>query len=411
VTGEPFPLGVNYWPRRKAMYWLSDFDPTEVEDEFDVIRELGLGQVRIFLLWEDFQPEPDRVDSDALAHLQRVCDIAAARRLSLNLTFFTGHMSGPSWVPEWMLQRGEAMPAGVRQVVSRGRPVDCGYLNPYSDSTASNAAQLQLRTIVRRLKDHPAVGIWNLGNEPDLFASPPTPAAGREWARRMTDLIHDLDPIHPVTYGLHAAELVVDTGLRVNEIYREVDLAVMHGYPMYADWASGPLDPDFVPFLCALTTALCGKPTLIEEFGGPTAPEGEPAEVWSWIGYGKPRQQFIPSEEELAAYMEAVLPKLVEVGATGALLWCYADYVPELFDRPPCDRAWHERSFGLVRADGSLKPHAEVIRRFASTRPGIQTARRQVTLGVTPEVYYSDPLAHAREAYRRFRATAGGQRL
>ncbi len=227
----------------------------------------------------------------------------------------------------------------------------------------------------------------------------------------MTDLIHDLDPIHPVTCGLHAADLVVDTGLRVNEIYQEVDLAVMHGYPMYADWATGPLDPDFVPFLCALTTALCGKPTLMEEFGGPTTPQGQPAAVWSWSGFGEPRKQFIPSEDDMAVYLEAVLPKLIEVGATGALLWCFADYVPELFDRPPCDQSWHERCFGLVRPDGSLKPHAEAIRRFASTRPMIQRARREVRLGVRAEDYYSDPESHAREAYRLFRATAGGRRL
>ncbi len=143
MTDESFHLGVNYWPRRKAMSWWSDFDPSEVEDEFDLIRDLGLSHVRLFLLWEDFQPQPDRVAPEAVARLERVCDIAAARQLLLNLTFFTGHMSGPSWVPDWMLVPGEPMPAGVRQVVTRGRAVDCGYLNPYSDSIASQAAELQ----------------------------------------------------------------------------------------------------------------------------------------------------------------------------------------------------------------------------------------------------------------------------
>ncbi|MEZ4516553.1 MAG: hypothetical protein R3C44_06845 [Chloroflexota bacterium] len=75
------------------------------------------------------------------------------------------------------------------------------------------------------------------------------------------------------------------------------------------------------------------------------------------------------SEEGLAEYIEAVLPRLVEVGATGAVIWCFADYVPELWDRPPCDEAKHERFFGLVRPDGSLKPHAEAIKRFAATHP------------------------------------------
>ena len=102
-------------------------------------------------------------------------------------------------------------------------------------------------------------------------------------------------------------------------------------------------------------------------------------------------------EEDFARYVEAVLPRLVEVGSTGAFLWCFADYAEELWDRPPCDPggARHERHFGLVRPDGSLKPHAEVIRRFADNGPTIQPASKVVTLDVTPDEYYRDPWHHA----------------
>src|SRR6476661_8972280 len=77
TIGDPFLLGVNYWPRRKAMYWWSDFDPGEVREEFALIRELGLHMARIFLLWDDFQPTPDRVAPARLTDLRTVCDIAA----------------------------------------------------------------------------------------------------------------------------------------------------------------------------------------------------------------------------------------------------------------------------------------------------------------------------------------------
>ena len=56
AVGQPFRVGVNYWPRRKAMAWWKDFDRAEVADELDVIADLGMSLVRIFLLWEDFQP-------------------------------------------------------------------------------------------------------------------------------------------------------------------------------------------------------------------------------------------------------------------------------------------------------------------------------------------------------------------
>jgi len=400
MSPTPFVLGVNYWPRRKAMYWWPHFDPAEVRDDFTLIRELNLRLVRIFLLWEDWQPEPDGVSKTALADLCTVCDLAAELDLQLNVTFFTGHMSGPSWAPGWLLRPESPMPPRLRQVVSRGRIVNCDYANPFSDPLALQAAVRLLEAVVGRLHDHPAIGLWNLGNEPDLFAWPPDAAAGRAWIRRMVDTIRRLDPIHPITCGLHTNNLIEDNGLRVHEVFSEVDVAVMHGYPMYCDWAAGPLDPDFAPYLCALTSALCGKPTLMEEFGGCTTPPGQPPAVWEWQAYGRPQRQFMASEEDLAGYLEQTLPRLVNAGALGALVWCFADYIPELYDRPPCEQSQHERFFGLLRPDGSLKPHAEVLRRFAAAAPDVQPGQRPLILPISPEEYYRAPLENARQFYR-----------
>lgn len=395
---QPFVLGVNYWPRRKAMYWWSDFDAEEVREEFQVIASLGLQVVRIFLLWDDFQPTPDAVSPERLRDLTTVCDIAAELGLGLDITFFTGHMSGPNWSPRWLLDANEPpMPPG--KLVSRGEVVDIGYRNMLTDPTALEAERLLLRTVVGALHNHPGVWMWNLGNEPDLFAIAPDRETGRAWVRDMTDLIKSLDPVHPVTCGLHSASLFSADPFRIDDAFAITDVAVMHSYPMYVDWLDNPLDPDWVPFTCALTTALCGKPTLMEEFGGCTAPPGEPSQVWEWTSYGTPRDQFMASESDFADYIAAVLPRLVQVGATGAMIWCYADYVPELYNRPPCAESKHERFFGLVRPDGSLKPHAEVICRFAESAPTIQPAIHTLPLDITPDEYYADPAGHVRRLY------------
>jgi len=273
----------------------------------------------------------------------------------------------------------------------------------YTDPVALDAERLLLRTIVRTYKQHPAIWAWNLGNEPDLFALPPDAAHGSAWVREMTALIKSLHPDHPITCGLHVDSLSNDNGFRVDQVYAETDLAVMHAYPMYVPWARSPLDPDVVPFSCALTAALCGKPALMEEFGGPTAQPGKGSYVMEWVGYGQPRRQFVASEEDLAAYIEAVLPRLVDAGATGALIWCFADYVPELWDRPPCDEARHERFFGLVRADGSLKPHAEIIRRFAATAPQVREAPlNTLALDISTDEYYQAPASHLARLYRSY---------
>ncbi len=402
---ERFVLGVNYWPRRKAMYWWSDFDRVEVEEEFDLIASLGLNVVRLFLLWDDWQPDPGSVDSARLDDFATVCDIAANRGLGLDVTFFTGHMSGPNWSPRWLLDPTAPLPSPhVRQIISGGKIVGGSYRNMFHDPQALAASQLLVSTVVAQFKDHPAIWMWNLGNEPDLFAHPHSPEAGSSWVRTMRAAIRDLDPVHPVTCGLHVASLLNENGFRVNQVYAETDVAVMHGYPMYVDWSREELDTDFMPFLCALVAALIGKPCLAEEWGGCTNPDGDISTVWEWTYGGNRRTQFMAGESALAEHVEGVLPKLVEVGATGAMLWCFADYAENLWDRPPCDPngAKHERHFGLVRPDGTVKPHAEVIKKFAATRPVVRPAERTVDLDITPDEYYADPAAHARRLYEAY---------
>ena len=109
------------------------------------------------------------------------------------------------------------------------------------------------------------------------------------------------------------------------------------------------------------------------------------------------------AEEDLAAHLDAVLLRLVEVGALGALLWCYADYHPDLWDGPPCDTKLHERHFGLVRPDGSLKPHAEVVRRFIASGPSVAAPSRRARLDITGDAFYADPSTALPMLYDIFR--------
>ena len=248
-ASEPFVLGVNYWPRRKAMEWWKRFDRGEVREEFELIRELGLTKVRIFLLWEDFQPAPDRVSTKALDHLVAVGDAAADRGLGLDVTFFTGHMSGPNWAPGWLLDReGEKAPGGLR-VISGERVTSQRLPQPLRRPLALAAERLLLREVVGLLMQHPAVWLWNLGNEPDLFALPPTSAAGAGLGGES----HGADPRarrDAADHARHARrEPEADNGLRVDAVFETCDFSVMHAYPVYATWAASPTDPELVPFV------------------------------------------------------------------------------------------------------------------------------------------------------------------
>ncbi len=125
MAPQSFRLGVNYWPARTAMRWWADFDQAEVAADFERIAAAGLDSVRLFLLWEDFQPAPDEVDRQMLGRLVTVADLAARAGLAIVPTLFTGHMSGVNWIPAWALGgigRRRPLPGGVRRQCHRCRP-------------------------------------------------------------------------------------------------------------------------------------------------------------------------------------------------------------------------------------------------------------------------------------------------
>jgi hypothetical protein len=197
--------------------------------------------------------------------------------------------------------------------------------------------------------------------------------------------------------------LTTDDHLRIDDIAGIVDEDCMHAYPLYSDVARGFLDPELVPFSCAMTAELAamGRAPLMHEFGICTAPKGSAGVTITDDFLGRELPQYLASEEEGARYYDEVLKRLVATGAAGAYAWCCADYHPQLFGRAPLDTAIRERTFGLVRADGSEKPAAQVVRAFAKR---IALGRLPVApvpklLDVSADAYYAAPKDHFRRLY------------
>ena len=101
-----FELGLNYWPRRRAMYMWREPDVAEVRDEMAHIADMGFDVVRIFALTEDFLPEATRVAAGKVAHLVEVVQAAKDAGLRVVPTFIVINMSGRMWWPAWMLDAG-----------------------------------------------------------------------------------------------------------------------------------------------------------------------------------------------------------------------------------------------------------------------------------------------------------------
>jgi endo-1,4-beta-mannosidase len=53
---DKFLLGVNYWPRHKAVRMWKDWAPKEIASEFAEMKALSLNCARVFTVWDDFQP-------------------------------------------------------------------------------------------------------------------------------------------------------------------------------------------------------------------------------------------------------------------------------------------------------------------------------------------------------------------
>ena len=169
-----FRSGVNYWPSRTAMRWWRRFSSDEVVADFLRLSVAGAESVRVFLLWEDFQPEPGRVDTRALKDLVTVADAAAAAGLALIPTLFTGHMSGANWLPRWATRRGAA---GRFPIVSGERYADLAARNWYDDDEITRAQELLAAEAASALRGHPALWAWDLGNENSNVCLPPSRVA------------------------------------------------------------------------------------------------------------------------------------------------------------------------------------------------------------------------------------------
>ncbi|MFA9472683.1 MAG: cellulase family glycosylhydrolase [Deltaproteobacteria bacterium] len=400
TRGVPFRLGVNYWPARTAMGWWTAFDPAEVAADFGRIAGCGFDSVRIFLTWEDFQPTPSRVESTMVDRLVSTLDEASNAGLSVMPTLFTGHMSGVNWIPSWAL-REEAGNDRFR-VVSGGRVAASRIANWYSDASVVRAQSALAREVAGALAGHRALWAWDLGNENSNCAVPPDKAHAREWLLRVTDAIRAADPRALVTLGLHMEDLEQDRNLGPREAAEVCDFLQMHGYPGYAGWADGPTDERVLPFLARLTRWLSGgADVLFAEFGVPTTKPGESAPERSLDASGPA----LVEEQAAASYIERALAALLECGSTGALLWCYSDYVEAIWGLPPLDLAVHERSFGLWRADASPKPAVAVVAAFAK-RCATPLAESRLAdsrwIDVDAAEFYRAPASELPRLYRRY---------
>lgn len=370
------------------MYMWEDFDLGEVREDMRHMADLGFDVVRVFARTKDFLPAASTVDTGMIARLVEVVRAAADTGLRVVPTLIVLNMSGTIWWPAWMLD-------------AHGRPGDL-----FSDPVILRSQAVLAQTCARAFAGDAAIRGFDLANEIDDAQLPRSRDAGCAWGSKLASTIREAAPDATIRIGAHLPSLTTDNNMRVDDLANIVDEDVMHAYPLYSDFARSFLDPELVPFSCALTAGLSGKGRrpLMQEFGICTAPNGSAGFTITDDFLGAPRSQYLASEEEQAAYYEAVLERLLATGAGGAYAWCYGDYDSRLFERPPLATAVRERTFGIVRADASEKPAADVFRKFRQRRD--EGAQVQATvprvLDISADEYYRAPAKHFGRLYSKW---------
>ena len=385
-----FSVGVNYWPRRSATAMWQRFDRGEIAEDFARIAELGLDTVRLFVRWDQFAPSADALDPVMLDRLEAVVGSAHAAGLRVMPVLFCGHMSGVNYLPAWSLDRKR--PHGRYRTLTGESESPLGIGNFY----AAPLLERQLffaRTLGARLRAHPAIVAWDIGHaftnvrEPadakvrsgEHSSQPVTEYEVADWSRRLTAELRTSSEL-PVTAGTHEADLLYDRSIRLGSLCAPFAFASMQGSTVTSAFARNRLDPEALPFLAFVTAAFSLKPVLVTGFGNPTCPAQKFSAFERFAAPGEPPNVTISpddtvfatypclTENEMARYCTQVLERLHADGRLGAYWWCWSDYPEELRSEPPFDEAPHERSFGILRSDGTEKPVARALAAFARQR-------------------------------------------
>jgi hypothetical protein len=350
-----FFVGVNYWASHAGMFMWRNWDEATVDSDLKKLSEAGIEVLRVFPLWPDFQPlrlhqsggsvaneyrngeEPfpfteagkcgvDEVMADRFATF---CDIAEKYGLKLIVGLITGWMSGRTFVPESLVGRQPLKDHGVMKWQIRF-----------------------VRYMVRRFKDHPAIGAWDLGNECNCLGDANHDDAF-VWASVITNTVRSEDRSHPVVSGMHGLRPEGQHPWSMADQSEILDILCTHPYPMFTPYCNtDPLNTMKSVLHATAESVYFGtmgkKPCFIEE-GGTLGP-------------------MISSDEIAGDYLRASIFSTWAHDLRGFCWWCAFDQ--DELTNTPYDWDPVERELGIFTFGGAKKP---VVDEFSAFRKFIDS--------------------------------------
>ncbi len=199
----------------------------------------------------------------------------------------------------------------------------------------------RFRSGVEPFIDDGRVLMWDLINEPGGSKGPKSSPALIRWLQTLSPFLQSLDCNHLDTVGLTwQFDQLWDLGIRPDVgQYHNYSGAI--GLPVTGDATVRNVKTDLESVIANYTQK---RPLLIGEFGFPSATGSEKT----------------AAEREAALEKQLSITRWVLQGAeaariAGVMNWCAFEFAPEWMGAS-------EKSFGVIRLDGSLKPAGIVLR-------------------------------------------------
>jgi len=348
--------GFNYLPKKSGVYMWKDFDENEINKDFELFSRDQFNYLRIFLIWEDFQPEPDKFNKNSFKNLKSLIRAANNNGIQLTITLFTGHLSGTNFLPDWLIFNQVsssdyelAKPDSRFSIYSNDREYTTRKLyNFWHEEDLINYQKNFCGEVIDAVINFKNVHAIDLGNESDNIIPINNHKIITEWFHNITDYIRKNCDLK-ITYGLHGELLTGEKGFSIFEIARYTDFVSFHVYPHYTSWLKEKADIDFIPFMIYFLHYLTGKQVFLQEVGLPSDVNQElpVSEIVIERNISGKEKQMIFNKTEYQNFFMNTMQKSKLKENMGILFWCNSDFNPKLFDLTPYKTAKHERFFGF----------------------------------------------------------------
>jgi hypothetical protein len=140
-----------------------------------------MDHIRIMLIWSELQPNSTYVRGELLDRLEEMLDLAAARKLDVEVTVLNGAVSGVLFIPPYLVSNSNGQ---IRNVLT--------------DPVAVEREQWLLTQIAERIGSHRAFLGFDLSNEIPWFAIPlgmtATQQQGDAWHTALFDTCDRVAP-------------------------------------------------------------------------------------------------------------------------------------------------------------------------------------------------------------------------